>query len=404
VPGYRDLLANRRFLYYFASSATGEAGYAVYAISILWLALQISGSLLITGLVLFVEFGIYAFSFLAGPFVDRAANLRTVLLIGYPVQGILALAIGVFEYAHLLTIPLLLGLVIAISFAWNFTWTAVNALPPRIVPEDQLFLANGLLSAVTGGNQIAGYAAGAALILLTGVSGGAVLYGLLNFAGAFLAIPVSVPRRPSPPKSIAEDFTAGWRFITGGPRRPLLQLSIFSAAQALFSAAPPLLIALLATSRFPNPALSYSVLFTVFAIGGIAGSIGLGQWNPRRRLPEIWIGVSIAEGLLILAAVLVAPALGWSVIVWFWVGVVDVAFYTALIVFFQATTPAGMLGRALNNTYVFRGSSRAVGALVVGVLATSLGAVQLGGLVGGVLILVGITGPFVFPAVRKLTF
>src|SRR5271157_3598602 len=94
VSSYRELLRNRRFVFLWGAGSLGDAGYAVYSISVLWLSYQISHSLFISGLVLFAEFGIYALSFLAGPFVDRAANLRTVMLIGYPLQGVAAAAIG----------------------------------------------------------------------------------------------------------------------------------------------------------------------------------------------------------------------------------------------------------------------------------------------------------------------
>ena len=162
MASYRALLSDRRFLYYFASQISGDSGYAVYAISVIWLALEISGSLFIAGLVLAVEFAIYSLSFAIGPFVDRVRNLRSVLLIGYPLQAALALTLAGLEYAHELTVPGLLVLVVVISFVWDFTWTATNAIPPKIVGPDALFRANGLTSAVSGGNQIAGYAAGAA--------------------------------------------------------------------------------------------------------------------------------------------------------------------------------------------------------------------------------------------------
>lgn len=80
--GYLDLFRNRRFALGITSSGLAWGGYAVYEVSVLLLSYRISHSLAIAGLVLLVEFGAYSVTFIAGPTVDRARNLRTVLLFG----------------------------------------------------------------------------------------------------------------------------------------------------------------------------------------------------------------------------------------------------------------------------------------------------------------------------------
>ena len=405
--GYRGLWKNRRFRYYFASSVAGETGYSVFTIAVLLLAYETSGSLFVTAAVLFVEFGIYALSFLAGPFVDRVANLRTVFVLGYPVQAALAITIGLLAYDGRLSVPLLLVLVAGISLAWNFTWTATNAVPPHILSTEELFLANGLTNAFSAGSTLIGYAAGASLIIVFptyGTAAGALLYGVLNLAAAALILPVSVPMVGRAVESLRASFVRGWRYFLAGTSRPLLQLSIFSAAQALFSAAPPLLITFLAHTVFPDPNQSYALLFTVYGAGEMVGSLVVGRLNPRRHLWAWLAGVSVAEGLFVLLAVLAAPVLWASALGWFAVGLVDITFYMGVIVFFQATTPAAMLGRTLTNTYVFRGGTRAAGALIVGVLAGVLVPGALGVLIAIVFIGVGLLGPLALPAVRSVRF
>jgi hypothetical protein len=404
VGGYWSLLRDRIFRYYFLSGAAGDAGYAVYSIAILWLAYRVSGSLAVAGLVLFVEFGIYSLSFLVGPVVDRVRDLRTVLLIGYPAQAVFAFLIGLLQYQGRLTVPALLALVVALSVVWDFTWTASQAILPRIVSGGELFRANGLTGAVSGGNQIAGYAAGAGLILLVGPAGGAFLYAALNLVGALLAIPIRAVAESPPSRGYFAEMADGWKYLAGGESRQRLQLVAYATAQGFFSAAPALLIALLAAQRFPNPATSYGILFTAFAIGGVLGSLLLGQVNPRKHLAALLVGVSVAEGLLVIVAVGAAPLLIPSIGAWFSVGVFDVGFYTAYIVYFQATTPAAMVARGLTNAYFPRGTSRAIGGLVVGLLAVSLTPFALGALVGAVFVAVGFAGPALLPAVRRLGF
>ncbi|HXQ93816.1 MAG TPA: MFS transporter [Thermoplasmata archaeon] len=402
---YRELLSDRSFAAFFAALALGEAGYAVYAIGVLWLALTVSGSAFVTGIVLAVEFGIYSLSFFAGPIVDRARDLRTIILVGYPAQGLLATVLGVLALLDRLTVPILLVLIVGLSVLWDFTWTALNTVPPRIVSTDRLFLANGLFGAASGGNQIAGYAGGAVLLLLVGSPGAAMLlYAALNFAAAVCALPLRAPSAPRAPARFLDEMADGWRYLVRTREPPVFSLAMFSALEAFFSAAAPLLITVLTYRSFSDPARSYAILFSAFALGGIGGSLALGELAPRRRIAVALIVASASEGLLLVLAIAAAPSLAWSVPAWAAVGFVDVAFYQVVIVFYQATTPTPLLGRTLSNAYLFRGGSRAVGALVLGALLTILAPGVLGLLLAAVFLAVAFVVPLVVPSIRRLAF
>jgi hypothetical protein len=403
LAGYRRVFRHRRFGWYFASQAAGDAGYAVYAIAIPWLALRISGSLAIAGLVLGVEFGVYALSFLAGPVVDRVRDLRTILLIGYPVQGVLALLLGYLAATGSLTVPVLLGLVVALSWLWDFTWTASLSIPPKIVGPDELFPANALLSAVSGGNQVAGYAAGAALILFLSPASGPVLYGLLNFAAAAFAIPVVVPQAGAA-RAWFRELVDGFRSFVDGGGRPLVALGSFSAAEGLFSAGPPLLILAVANGRLAGGVSTYGVLFTAFAIGTVVGSVALGAFNPRAKLGIMLFAGAALEGVLLVASVVAAPLGSFSAPLWFAVGAIDVVFYQGVLVYLQATTRSDLVGRTLTNHYLFRGTGRAAGAVALGALLVLLPVLTVGWVVG--LALVGIAAAFALaaPRLRRLAF
>ncbi len=402
---YRELLADRTFAAFFASFILGEAGYAVYAVGVLWLALTVSGSPLIAGIVLAVEFGIYALSFAAGPIVDRARDLRTILLVGYPIQGVLAVVLGALALTDRLTVPILLVLIIALSVVWDFTWTALNAIPPRVVPTDRLFLANGLLGAAAGGNQLAGFAGGAALILVIGSPGAAMLlYGALNFAAAVLALPVRTPSPERAPTRFLDEMVEGWRHLLRTRDPPLLSLTAFSALEGFFSASAQLIITVLAYATFAEPSRSYALLFTAFAIGMVVGSIALGEIAPRRRVGTTLLVTTASEGLLIVVAIAAAPSIWWSVPAWIAVGFASVAFYDTLLVFLQATTPRPLLGRTLTNVYFFRGGARAIGALVIGALLTVLAPGIIGLLLLACYLGMAVVVPTALPGIRRLRF
>jgi hypothetical protein len=401
--GYRTVFRNRRFRWYFACQAAGDAGYAVYAIAVPWLALRISGSLAIAGVVLGVEFGVYALSFLAGPVVDRVRDLRTVLLVGYPVQGALALLLGYLAATGALTVPVLLLLVVALSWLWDFTWTASQSIPPKIVGADDLFPANALLSAVSGGNQVAGYAAGAAVILFLSPAAAPVLYGILNFVAAGFAIPVLVPQ-VRVVRAWFRELVDGLRAFVDGGGRPLVALAGFSAAQGFFNAGPALLILAVANSSLVGGARTYGVLFTAFAIGSVVGSVALGAVNPRGQLgPLLFVGTA-GEGALVVGAVLAAPLGTLSAPLWFAVGAVDVVFYQSVLVYLQATTRSDSVGRTLTNNYLFRGTGHAAGAIVLGAMLVLVPVLTVGWVDGAAFVAVAVGFALLAPRLRRLAF
>jgi hypothetical protein len=401
---FGPLLRNRSFRSYFLSLASGESGYSVYAVAVIWLALKISGSAEFTGVVVGLEFGIYALSFAVAPFVDRVANLRTILLIGFPLQGVLAVVLGLLAEGGRLTPEILLALVAAISLLWDFTWTALNATLPRIVAPDDLFAANGLSGAVSGGNQIAGFAVGAALLLFVGPAFGMLLYGAFNFLGAILAIPLQARLVRPPSTGFRSELSEGWQYIATTRSPPMRMLVLFSAAQGIVSGTAPVLVALVADRRFPDPLPAYAILFTAFAVGGVVGSLLLGTVSPRRSVGWVLAGSAALEGVLLLGAMEAAPSLGPSIAAWFAVGFVDVAFYTALLVLLQATTPTALIGRTLGNMYLFRGSARAAGAAFIGVAVAAFSLLPVGAGLAVVFVVVGVGVVGAVPALRRLAF
>jgi hypothetical protein len=399
---YRTLLTDRRFLPFFLGETAGSTGYAVYAITIPWLAEAIGGPTAL-GLALLVEFGIYSLSFLAGPFVDRVRNLRTILVVGYAAQAALAALLGVVAAEGRLTVETLLAVVVPLSAVWDFTWTAQNAAPPRLVPSSDLLRANGIIGAVSGGNQVAGYAAGAGLVLFLGPSAGMFLYAGLNVVAALCAAAVVAPRPDVPLPRLGVTFREGWAYFLGGPGRPLLQISAMGAAQSFVSAAPVLLITILAASR-PDGAPIYAASFTAFALGGVAGSLAIGHLAPRRQLGRIFALAAVVEAGLLVVAVLVAPFEPLSAPAWAGVGAVDVTFYTVLLAYYQGSSPPELVGRTAGNAYLFRGSARAVGSVVLAGALLTIAPFPFVLGIAAALVAVGTLGPLALPAARRMGF
>lgn len=401
---YGDLLRNRRFVRFEVSAISASLGYSVYAISIPWLALEFSGSLLVVGLVLFAEYGIYALTFLIAPWVDRARNKRTIYLACYPVQAIAATLVAVALTERVLTPPLLLGLVAFVSLLWDFVWASNNIVPRLLLAPDDLFRAQGLGSVLGGVAQVGGYAAGAITLVVVGPAGGMFLYAGLLAAGTAVAATVSLP---SPAAVVRPDywreFREGWRQFSRRAVRSLLPLGSSELLRGFFVAAPPLLITLLAARVLAAGASGYSELYAAWVAGGLGVGLVLGALNPRHRIGTILLGAAVSEGLLVLAAVLLAPDLLASAALWFGIGAAGSAYLASVSTFLQGTYPPETLGRITANLYVFTGAASAAGALVLGALANTWPAVEFGALVGaGFLGLAGVV--LSQPSIRRLAF
>jgi hypothetical protein len=397
------VLRNRKFLLYQASGILASTGYAVYAISIPWIAYLNSGSFLVVGLVLFLELGVYALTFVVAPLVDRAVDKRTILLIGYPIQAVAAVVLAYAAAHGALHLPLLLALVAVLSVAWDFEWAVFQVAPRLLLSKDDLFAGQGLGSALGAGVQVGGYTAGAGLILVSGAVGSGYLYAGLLVAATLLA--ALVPLRGglgSEPEYLA-GFLAGWRYLATPEGRPLLQLGLLGAVSGFFAVAPAVLITLDAHRSFSDPGLAYGLLFTSFVAGGVLVDLLLGHYNPRRRVGAVIVGSLAVSALALFLTGLIPPSLPLAAATWALAGAGLSAYLAGSGTFLMGYVPEAQLARVSSNLYVFRGASGAVGALVVGLLASDLLPRSVALLVALVFAAAAVAS-LLLPAIRTLAF
>jgi Transmembrane secretion effector len=378
-------------------------GYAVYTISIVWLAYSISHNFLDVGAVLFIEYACYTATFLTGPVVDRVRNQRTIFLASYPIQAAAAATIGLGVVYGFLSVGLLFALVAVISILWDMTWAAINAAPGVLLSPDQQFAASGVTGAIGGVLTIVGYAVGGVLILVVGADGGMFLYSALLLTGAALAIPLLITPPAGPPTSFSESFREGWQLVASGTGRPLLQLAALDSIQGFLASAAPILITLLATATYHESATGYGVLFTAFVVGGVVAGLLLGHWNPRGKVGLIMAGALAAAGAAYLTAVAVPSLLILGALAWFAVGFASSAYLDAKYAFFRGSVAPEKVGRLFANMYLFPGITSSIGALVISALAVNGAPVELGVVIGLGFLAVGALG-LALPGVRKMRY
>ena len=397
------MLRNRKFVLYLAMTAADNVGYSLSIVAILWLAYASSGSLVVPGVVLFVQSIIWASTFLFGPLVDRASNKRTVFAGSYAAQAAGALALASLNVVNALSVPVLLALVALISVAQDISWAGTNVAPRLLLPPDAMFAAQGLSGAISGGNAIAGYAVGAALLVIAGVEGSLAAYAALLVAATLLAVPLSLPALVASREGFLRSFRDGWRRLADGPSKPLLQLLAVDTVRGAWINAPALLITLLANAAFPEPAVAYGTLFVAYVVGEVTADLSLGRWNPRHRVGGILLGSVFATAAALAIAVVLPPLLLASALAWFAVGLLVEAYYDAKYAYLRGAVAPEALGRVTANLYLFPGISSAVGALAISALANGMAPVALGGLVAAGFVVSGMLG-VVLPGFRGLKY
>lgn len=401
--GFRSVLRNRQYVVFLASANSSAMGYSVYSISIVWLTYTLTHDFLVVGAVLAIEAAAYTATFLFGPIVDRVRNQRTIFLWSYPVQAAAAAVLGWGFVARFVTEPLLFGLVAAISLLWDMTWAAANAAPGVLLSPDEQFAASGVSGALGGGLSILGYALGGALILAVGADGGMFLYAGLLVAATLLAVPLRISPPTGPERSFAESFREGWRFVTGGRGRPLLQLAAVDSIVGFLTFAPALLITLLATTIYHGSPTGYGVLFVADVAGGVLAGLALGRWNPRGRVGLV-LGISLlVAAVSVVVAVALPAVLVLGAIAWFAVGFASSSYLDAKYAFYRGAVPPERIARLVSNMYLFAGAASTVGALVLGGLATSGNPWPLGLAAGAAYGLAGL-GALLLPGVRQMRY
>ncbi len=401
--GYRTVLRNRRFVLYLGMTAADNVGYSLSIVAILWLAYQSSQNLLVPSVVLFVQSLVWAASFLFGPIVDKARDKRTVFAVSYAVQAAAAVGLAAFNSLGPLALPLLFGLVAAISVAQDFSWAGTNVAPRLLLSPDDMFAAQGLSGAVTGANAVAGYAVGATLLIVAGVEGTLVAYAVLLILATLLALPLSVPAPPGGREPFLTSFRTGWRRLADGPSKPLLQLLAVDTLRGFWINGPALLITLFANAVFPDAAVSYGALFVAYVVGEVSADLILGRWNPRALVGPILLATLFGSAVMVAVAVLLPPVIPLAAAAWFLVGFSIEGYYDAKYAYLRGEVQPQVLGRVTSNLWLFPGIMSAAGAVLVGALAAGVSPAVLGGLVAAGFLAAALVG-VALPGFRRLRY
>lgn len=312
-----SLCRDRSFVLFLLARSVGVAGYAVSAVAMPLLVLQLTDSALLTSAVVALEVVPYLLlGLIAGAVADRVDRRRLIvtcqllaalLLATIPAAQaagvlspwhVLAVATGVatcwvwFDAATFGVLPSLVGRASLVQ-ANSYVFTAAT-LTDVIVPAGAGLLIAGVGAAYTLGVDAAGYVLAAAML--------AVIPG--RFQSTQRPTADKGPTATGLVRSLGHDIVEGLRFLwRHDVIRPLV---LVGAGNSLSTGALTGVLIVLATRQYglteADPRVG--LLWTALAVGALAGALLLPRLTSRLPLGWVTIGSLTASPALMLALAL----------------------------------------------------------------------------------------------------
>ncbi|MCI0447503.1 MFS transporter [bacterium] len=341
------LFANRYFRNLILGSTVSMFGDQFYLVALPWLVLQITKSSVALGTVLMAAAVPRAALMLMGGAMSDRTSPRKVLLLTAWTRTIFVAAIAALGWTNLLSLWHVYILAFAFGVADAFAIPSMQALLPVLVPREQLTQANSVLQSSMQITLITGPAPAGVIIKKFGTMW-AFFIDAISFL--FIIIPLSVI--PDPEKtehkqsarSVWHSILEGLRYVYDDPA--MRTMIAFSTSLNFFIMGPVMVgLALIAKNRF-NSATAYGIMFSAFAVGGLAGTLMAGMKKQRHRGILILI-VGAIIGILLTLVGLVHSLVALCVLL-FLMGVTSGYSSVHITSWYQQRVEPSMMGRVMS--------------------------------------------------------
>ncbi len=301
-------LQHRTFALLLAGQTVSRVGDFLYEIALAWWVLQKTGSpVAMAGVLVFAFAPMLLFLLIGGVAGDRFPR-PWLMLLSDLARGVIVSLIAILAALDQLDLweiylaSLLFGLVDA------FFQPAYAALVPEVVSDENLPSANALSSLSSQLGRIVGPALGAGLVALGGsATAFALNAGTFFISAAFLLPLLRLPKPPrtpagegedAPPPSVWADLRAG----VGAVRRsPWLWMTILLFGLTNVTLVGPYSVAMpfLVTEHLHGDVNTLGILYTLFPVGYVLGSVILGRQARLRRRGLLIYGGTALAGLML---------------------------------------------------------------------------------------------------------
>ncbi len=370
-PSFRRVLAHRPFFLLWVAQLVSQSGDYIFEVALLWLVLELTGSVFAIGLVVAV---FAAPSVLLAPalgvYVDRW-DRRRVLIGTNLLEGVLVALLAATEVLHAVDLTVMLVVVACLGSGGTLVRTASGAMVPQLVATADLAPANSLLTISGSFNQVLGYSLGGVAVAFLGVTIPIEYDAVTFFVAAALVFGIAAAYgRPAgagtPAAGFVAEFREGVAFVR--KHRFLIELIALGSVVNFFGNAAAALFAPYAKLVLHGGASVYGALVASIAVGAIVGAAVVGQIPARRWVGKLLLGGAMVGGLLIALLGLVsaiAPAFAIAV----GLGVALSVCNIPISVLVQAKVPGRLLGRVGAVLGALVGAAGPLGAFYSGSLA-----------------------------------
>ncbi|MCI4364987.1 MAG: MFS transporter [Thermoplasmata archaeon] len=379
-PSFRRALRSRPFLLLWLSQLISQSGDFVFEVALLWLVLEVTGSVFAVGLVVAVTLipAVVLGPFL-GVYIDRW-DRRTILLLTNVAEGTVVAALSALLLTHAVGLSVILVIVFLLGTGGQLVRTTTGAMVPQVVSRDDLAPANSLQTFSGSLNQILGLSVGGVVVALFGVTL-PIEYDAVSFfvaaliiAGVSRAYSHAADADPAGKNRFFTDFGEGIRFIR--ENRFMVELILLGIIVNFFGNAAAALFAPYAKLVLHGGAATYGFLGAAVAVGAILGAAVIGKVDTRRSAGKFLMGGGVGIGLVI-AALGLTTYVPFAFVEILALGVVISITNIPLFVLVQAKVPGRLLGRVTAAFLSFIVASGPFGAFFAGsfAAATSVGLV-----------------------------
>jgi predicted MFS family arabinose efflux permease len=340
-------------------------------VALYWVAYEITGSAMALGVLGLCEAAPRLFlGAVGGVLVDRYNRLRLLILIQFISLPPLLIFIALY-YSGALAFWHILVLEIVSSIIRSVNPSASQSLVRDLVDEDELINAVSLYTIGFNVARIAGPSLGGVLVLLIGVGGCYLLYGLSLLAGGLAMFFIRVREKAIPvgKGNLLLEMREGFQYIR---RAPVILAAISGAyILSIFVGSYTRFLPVFAKEILNVGPEGLGALMAAPGVGAILSLIFLAtvgeKWKRERML---WVTASLTAAFLILFCL--SSSFLLSVALLAVGGGAQVAFRTISRVVIQVEAPSHLLGRVM-SVFVMDHGMRSIGSLVIGAFATLFG-------------------------------
>jgi MFS family permease len=369
---FRVLITHANFRRFWVGQTLSLVGTWMQSMAQGWLALELSDSAFIVGLVAASgSLPILVFSLYAGVLVDRSDKLRLVKI----AQSLLlleALLLWYLTWSGLINIPILLALALFSGAIASVEIPARQSLMIDLVGRDDLRDAIALNSSGFNLARIFGPAIAAAIIAKFGL---AWCFGVN--ALSYFTVLIGMSRITLPPylpavvtSSPLEGIREGVAYVLGDKRvRGLVELvTVFSILGNPYLSLMPVM----ARDQLGLGAGGYGLVLSAVGIGGLAGALVLAASAPRSRGRLLWRTSFLYAALLVVLSFLRSPGVAYALLLV--IGFVMIVNNALANTMMQAIVPDEFRGRLMAiYSLIVIGLPQVFGAFGAGAVARVFG-------------------------------